>query len=123
MTYGAMTYKELHENLLYWQELLRLQDWDIDLQICRWRDMPSPYAVGSVKWRLSDKHVVVKILDPIDIGEGQSNDMEMTMVHELVHVMFAVGHNGILDDDSMISDMIEQAVERVATALINLDRR
>ena len=63
----------------------------------------------------------IKVLDPDNYDPCLiiKRDVEYTVVHELVHIHFAIIDN-FTGTDNML---YEQAVHRMATALLFLDRR
>jgi len=104
--------------LLYWQRQLRLEDWDVHV------DVVPAYQLGGDLGRCEVQHNTrrarIRIADPATI-EGDPNpsvgDMEATLVHELLHVAFP----GDLSDGST-STAGEQATEATAQALVRLNR-
>ena len=60
----------LYAWLRKWQRILRLQDWDIKIELRRGFDMGENKA-GTVSWVLSKKTALIKdILDPLDYDPG-----------------------------------------------------
>lgn len=116
--------EELQERLKYWQEKLRLQDWIVEVQISRGKDMMED-TCACVDYTLSKKMASVKILDPIDYPDDVmgERDMENDLVHELLHLHFAPINEHFNDDNEIYSTFEEQAVESIASGLISAERK
>ena len=104
--------------LVKWQETMRLQDWDIALEIKRRHDMPQD-GLGLASIRLNELSAIIILQDPDDISPEWETDMdvELTIVHELVHLKT---HQALLTQDKLA---VEQMVEGLARVLVRLDRR
>jgi hypothetical protein len=81
------TQQQLEKATKYWQRLLRLQDWELDVQfavppeieegaygICRISDMYRRAKIRLLKPGCTDKQGLVK------------NDITATLLHELIHI-------------------------------------
>lgn len=110
---------ELKSRLAEWQKILRLQDWIIDVSICRERDMRLSDNCGECEWNLYKKMAWIRILDPVDYPPDsmKPQDMELTLVHELLHL-----HLAPLDDDKK-DIAIEQAIEAISGGLVDVHRK
>ena len=123
-----MTQERLRERLVYWQRVLRLQDWRITV---RYVDEPHQFK-GPEALTLSGQVVThskvyrtasIAILRPDhpdlaqrpDAPPETHGDVEQILVHELLHVMLHAG--------DACPEMQETACELLAWALIRLDRR
>lgn len=102
-----------------WQETLRLQDWMVSLSIARARDMDGPKA-AQVRYTIKTKTAAISILDPVDYPPSESfpHDMEQALVHELLHLHFAMFWSEI--EDYEVS--AEQAVDLIACGLVAIKR-
>ena len=105
-----------HSGLLeYWQRQLRLQDWDIDVEIVR------PLAIegkaGDTRTTREVRQAWIRISDP-SLSEQDFPehflDIEVTLVHELLHVAFAANIE--------THDEVEPAIDATARALVALNR-
>lgn len=79
------------ERLYNWQKRLNLQDWKISVIMSRAAEL-RPRTLGNIHWDLARKTAVIRVLDPADYHMGQRemlDDMEFTVVHELLHLGFA----------------------------------
>ena len=116
-----MTIEQLRDRCAYWQKVLRLQDWDIQLSLVRQWDVPD--AFGTCDANLIKKIARIKILDPVDDGDPhdyEEYDAEKTLVHELLHVHFEPFAK---KDDSPEETAQHQVVHVLAYALVGLDRQ
>jgi len=110
----------LSQKLFVWQKKLRLQDWKISIKVVRKSDL-KPKTLGNVHWDLSTKSAVIRVMHFDDYSVPFSDvldDLEVTIVHELVHL-----HLSSLPRNEASKSAEEQAVNLLADALINLDRK
>jgi hypothetical protein len=102
-----------------WQQRLGLADWKISLVMSRARDL-KPKTLGNIHWEASKKTAVIRVLDVSDYQlscrEAQA-DMELTLVHELVHLELCSLPRSLASRTEE-----ELAVNRIADALLRLDR-
>lgn len=114
---------EMQSALDYWKNVLNLMNWDIEVKIERAQKMRENCA-GSVNWTLQKKMANICILDPIDYPDDlmSDQDMEKTLVHELLHLNLAPLH----DDHSHGEhyELFEEwAINDISAALIALYRK
>jgi hypothetical protein len=95
----------------------------VDIEFARGRDMGVPGSTGSCNWTLSKREAAVRILDPIDYPDDVvfDQDVEKTVVHELLHLHFAP-FMGDYKPDDLEHIAKEQAIEAVAKSLVALKR-
>ena len=108
------------ERLGAWQQRLKLDDWKISLVMHR-RSELKPRTLGGIRWDKSKKTAVISLLDLSEYRapfEQILDDLELTIVHELVHLGLAS-----LPRSEASRSSEEHAVNRMAEALIALDRR
>lgn len=104
-----MTPKSLNKLLKVWQERLKLRDWAIDLRLVDGKEFDSAGQSGETCLRLIFKEADIKV------KAGLSNeDTELTLVHELVHVLFG----GLQPPEGLQEVLFETGVEACARALI-----
>ena len=111
------------EKLWIWQTRLELNDWHISVTLARAADL-KPDTWGTVRWDVGRKTAVIRVLDPADYRlppHAMLQDMEFTIVHELIHLALAPAASDLLCSRANRSEE-EQAVNRMATALLELDR-
>jgi len=114
-TYGE---SEQQEKLKYWKDVLTLDQWDIVAKIVRVQDMDLEQSQGNINYRICGLEDIVKQMDPIDWGNTDFDyDMEASLVHELLHLLFAkFKHEG---EDG---ELEEQVINIIARALVGLKR-
>jgi hypothetical protein len=124
-----MTPLDLIDKLLYWQQILRLQAWDIQAVFIdephEFEGGDAPGAVGRICWgNPAYRTATIQILrpdHPIHTNGGPLTafrrrfDAEQTLVHELLHLYWM--------RDSDEDDAREMAVDTLAWALVELDRK
>ena len=79
-----------------------------------------PKTLGGIRWDKSKKSAVIWVLDPSDYRlpvPEMLHDMELTIVHELVHLELAS-----LPRSEASRGSEEHAVNGIAEALLALDR-
>jgi hypothetical protein len=111
----------LTKRLALWQQRLQLQNWKISLVLSHPADL-RPGTLGNIHWDPDLKTAKIRVLDPSEYKEkpfqATLREMELTLVHELIHVeLSALPRN----DASRIDE--EDAVNRMADALMHLDRQ
>lgn len=115
-----LTQEQLEERLIWWQKVLRLQDWCVKVRLARERDFCHP-AQGESEWVLQTKVAIIRVLDSADYSPYciLPQDMEKTLVHELLHLHFAPFNTekGTAEDVAQ-----EQAIDCIATGLVALCR-
>jgi hypothetical protein len=102
-----------------WSQRLSLSDWKIDSKIVRLAQLPRG-TVANIHWSLPRKTATIKVLHPADSTLAQSEilrDTELSVVHELVHLSMAK-----LPLDGTDTDLEEEAVKKLSTALISLEK-
>lgn len=87
MPFPSLTLEQLQTACAEWQKRLRLQDWDIDIEIKRYHDMDTQ---GLCRVSQELRHAQISILDALDGEEGSSAtlDMESILLHEMLHIPF-----------------------------------
>jgi|SRR5579862_4073004 hypothetical protein len=104
--------------LRIWQKRLRLEDWKIEVKIVRIWELEHG-TLGHIDWSTPRKVAVIKVLNPADYELPPDKipaDMELSIVHELVHLHLSVLP---LAKSSRVAE--EQVVTMIADALMNLE--
>jgi hypothetical protein len=120
-TTPSETYRERAERLLRkWQRILRLQDWDVSITYGRWHEVHNgAHAHLHHSWERHEAHIVVRDPDdqkePVWLGD---NEIEITIIHELLHLKFA----GLNIPDTTVSEQ-EAVVESLARTLLKLEQK
>ena len=118
-----ITQEEANRLLEYWQRQLRLQDWWIQVKIVRGNGLNLPAGVqGRCTWTLPRREAFIQLLDPVDWDRDcvYPQDMEATLVHELLHLHFAPFDT--FKEEGAKDIASEQAINAIAWALVSLDR-
>jgi len=113
----------LHERLARWQERLKLQDWTVSLVMSHATELRRG-TLGNVHWDADNKTAVIRVLDAADYGRpfrATLQDMEFTVVHELVHLELTSLTRNFKSRSEESFSQEEQAVNRMADALLQLD--
>jgi hypothetical protein len=112
------------ERLWVWQRRLNLADWNISVVVVPASEL-KPKTLGNVHWELDKKTATIRVLDPADYRlpfQEMLQDMEFTVVHELIHLELAPVLSDLHRSDANRRDE-EHAVNHVADALLNLGRK
>ena len=110
----------LDEKVAVWRQRLKLESWQISATMARRSDLP-PKTLGGIRWDKNKKNAVIWVLDPSEYRlpfEEALKDLELTIVHEMVHLDLASLPRG---QASRTSE--EHAVDGIAQALLELDRK
>ena len=111
--------KFIDQKLHTWQQRMNLDDWDIRVQLMR-ADQLEPKTLGNVHWDTDTKTATIAVLSPADYRLGHKamlDDMEFTIVHELVHIELAS-----LPRSDASRRVEEHAVNEISSALLKLAR-
>jgi hypothetical protein len=112
-----------NEKLAVWQKRLNLQDWNISLLVARATDL-KPKTLGNIHWDSDKKTAVIRVLDPADYKLPFNEilqDLEFTVVHELIHLELSPVLTPLQRNDANRREE-EHAVNHMADALIKLER-
>jgi hypothetical protein len=115
------TQRQLDAWLREWQKVLRLQDWNVRIECKREREMEHPDCHGLNSYSLALKNATIQVRHSLDFRDagGFPEDIEATIVHELVHLHFA----GFYTDKGLANTLQEQAIEVIAQSLVALKRK
>lgn len=108
----------LTKRLSLWRGLLHLDEWNISLEVAP-RTVLRNGTLGNIHWDDTNKSARIRVLQPSDYKVpfySALEDMEFTLVHELVHLELAALPRS---DESRPEE--EHAVDRMATALLRLE--
>jgi hypothetical protein len=115
--HDAATSKFIVRKLQIWQDRMNLKDWDIRVSLVR-ADKLEPKTLGNIHWDSDVKTATISVLAPEDYTlpyKEMLDDMEFTVVHELVHLELAS-----LPRSDASRRVEEYAVNQIATALLKL---
>ncbi|MGE0451785.1 MAG: hypothetical protein AB7Q29_19585 [Vicinamibacterales bacterium] len=125
MTY---TVEQAQARCRYWQQVLRLQDWNVTVRLGRFHEMKSATAVAQVWTSCTLRDAVITLLDPDDFRpdhDAAMRDMDDSLVHELLHLhMKDLGVMKADGDDPPTPPEIaeERAIAALAAAFVRLNR-
>ncbi|HXM44726.1 MAG TPA: hypothetical protein VN924_26050 [Bryobacteraceae bacterium] len=106
--------------LAFWQQRLNLKDWKISAVISQANDL-KPETLGNIHWDAAKRTATIRVLDASGYRAPCREalpDMENTLVHELVHLELSS-----LPRSQASRHEEELAVNRIADALLELDRQ
>jgi hypothetical protein len=109
--------------LSVWQKRLNLQGWDISVVVSRAGEF-KPKTIGHIRWDRDKKTAVIRVLDPADYAlplAPMLQDIEFTVVHELIHLEMAPVLSDLHRTEANRMEE-EHAVNQMAEALLKLDR-
>ncbi|MBZ5595780.1 MAG: hypothetical protein LAP39_26370 [Acidobacteriia bacterium] len=114
----VVTDEQVHDWLHVWQKRLRLEDWKIEVKVVRVWELEQG-TLGHIDWSIPHKTATIKVLNPSDYELPKDKipaDMELSVVHELVHL-----HLSVLPLNKSSRPAEEQVVSMIADALVNLE--
>lgn len=117
-------WESLEASCREWQGILRLMDWDVHVKLVRGWEMGTPLAQSDT--HIEGNRATVKLVEWRDIPDDERTDaaftdMEHSLVHELLHVMFAP-FEGKVPGESLEHEFLEQSINKLAYALVGLKR-
>jgi hypothetical protein len=110
----------VNERLALWQQRLNLQDWKISVIMSHQNEL-KPKTLGNIHWESDKKTAVIRVLDASDYKmpfREMLDDMEFTVVHELIHLELS----SLPRSDASRREE-EHAVNQITDALLKLDRK
>jgi len=84
----AFAQQYVNAKLALWQQRLKLNDWHMTWAMARRCDLKTN-TVGQIQWDKNKKSAAILVLDPSDYQmpfNAMLGDMELTIIHELVHL-------------------------------------
>jgi hypothetical protein len=117
---GLVAEKYVNERLAVWQPRLSLQGWKISIIMSHPSDL-KPKTLGNIHWDSDKRSAVIRVLDASDYKlsfHDMLDDMEFTVVHELIHLELS----SLPRSDASRREE-EHAVNQIADALLKLDRK
>src|ERR1051325_8375652 len=87
----AAAERYVNQVLQTWQERLDLKDWKIEATLVRPAKL-DPKTLGNIHWDLNTKQATISVLSAYDYTlptQPMLDDMEFTVVHELIHLHLA----------------------------------
>ncbi len=114
----VVTEEQAQDWLRLWQKRLRLDDWKIEVRIVRIWELERG-TLGHIDWSTTHHTALIKVLSPLDYELPPDKipaDMELSIVHELVHL-----HLSVLPLNKSSRNAEEQVVTMISDALLNLE--
>lgn len=108
---------KVSEYVYFWKKQLRLEDWDITFNVPE--HDPKGFAFVKSHQCFQRAHITVRNPALVPPDSQVNNDLEVTVVHELLHLRFA---NVSFPADGADDNAFELAIERTAEALVALNR-
>lgn len=104
----------LQKLLSKWQRKLRLSDWDITISYGNYQDLGDLDSVGRTCFDTNNQIARVWILEPSLITNSSLSNIELTLIHELVHLVVDPAY------DNTAQAFKEQAIEKLAKAVLGI---
>jgi hypothetical protein len=111
------------EKLWKWQKRLNLEDWKLSVEVARASEL-KPRTLGNIHWDTEKKTALIRVLDPADYRLPFADvlqDIEFTVVHELIHLELAPVLSPLERNDANRREE-EHAVNHMTDALLKLER-
>ena len=108
------------EALATWRRRLNLEQWNISVVMTRRSDL-KPGTGGKIRWDKDKRSALICVVAASDYQlplQEMLDDMEFTIVHELIHLELAS-----LPRSEASRSSEEHAVNRIAAALLRLARQ
>jgi hypothetical protein len=115
----AVTQEEIDGWTKLWQKRLDLVDWRIGTMIVRQTEL-KPETLGNLHWDTEVHTATIRVLDPCDYelpAWEVPEDIEYTIVHELIHLQLSV-----LPRDTNARIVEERVVNKISNALFQLEK-
>jgi hypothetical protein len=107
------------EKLWSWQKRLKLDDWRISVSVSRASEL-KPKTLGNIHWDSDKKTAIIRVLDPADYRlpfHEMLDDIEFTVVHELIHLKLSPLLSTVPRSEASRRDE-EHTVNGIADALL-----
>lgn len=105
----------LNARALYWQQILRVADWDIELGLCSRHEMQDAHNVGECEANAQERDATITLVYPEELPEhNRTYDyMDAVLLHEMLHLVFR--ETDVIDDGNVREEM---AVRKLTKALL-----
>ncbi|HET9218085.1 MAG TPA: hypothetical protein VFR18_13960 [Terriglobia bacterium] len=116
----AQALRFIQDKLVLWQKRMNLTDWTITPNLVR-KSTLAPKTLGGIRWDRGTSTATIDVLSTQDYSVPEQvmlDDMEFTIVHELVHL-----HLSSLPRSEASRTAEERVVNEIAEALIKLAKR
>lgn len=104
-----------------WKRKLGLDAWDIRVSIVRGKNMEKDDASGTNQFSIAKRCAIINLIDPEDYPDIPFEyDMEVTLVHELLHI--PLKYFSEPPEDSLEEFELEVFIDHQAKLLVSLSR-
>lgn len=111
---------KLNKLLKVWQKRLKLQDWTVNLKVCRGDEFSDTNTWGTCWVHNTKKFANIRVLDAVAL-ENEPTSQEVILVHELLHILLPARNLG-LDAKGDLADLratlFEEAVDSLSFTLV-----
>ena len=125
----TITQTQVDKLTIYWRGVLLLNDWEVQTHVVRLADLTEG-SLGNGHWNYGLQRGTIMVLDPRDyaeiakrddqvpmVGKAIIEDIEDTIVHELVHLRLA-SMADMMPENREAATIDEMTVVRVTKALL-----
>lgn len=104
-----------------WQKLLRLEDWDVTVEVIMRHEMESHDNLGECHADPLERTATIRILNPIELPEADQTAeyLEKIIIHELLHL---IPREASLADGENVEEIIVRKMTRVIVGLLEVLR-
>lgn len=118
--------EHVQEIIDYWKPRLGISDWAIEFKVKAQIDVHGQ-SDGSTYWILSRRIAHIELAKSTEKADDvYPNDMEMIIVHELLHVTFGGWHDSVRQNIptgcTLYDTVCEQPIDQLAETLVLLRR-
>jgi hypothetical protein len=105
-----------------WKSVLGISDWFVVVKDnCCASEFNSQDCAGECEWDIVHKCAVIRLLREEEYGDRIiPYDKEKILVHELLHIKFAIIDNS---GNGVVDNIIHQIIEDMAKALVHIKRQ
>ena len=115
--------KLLQRECKLWQRKLRLQDWNVQVILCRLNEMPNKDCVASIHPVMERKDAKMMLLSPTDLPllsaaflNNEEVNYGLTIVHELLHLHLYAFTQKLTEAETVAE---EQAVNAISRSIVD----
>lgn len=107
-----------------WKKALEINDWFVVLNTdCKKEDLELEYAAGEITYEEVSKSAVIRILSKEEYDGFRPFDFEEILVHELLHLKFAMLTQGNDWEGTLQLRVLHQLIDSIARVLVAMKRK
>ena len=116
-----LTEEELNTQCVEWQKRLRLQDWDINVELCDDIDIFNGTTVGNLRTNVPYKRARIRVVAPALFPKNDTipQDMLFTLLHELLELKLYYITDPETADGGRLYYNCEIVINHLATVLLD----